>query len=295
MIKKLLLALCLLFGVSHFSYSQNEVVNNEVIISLLKEGFNSDEIIGMIDASSDREITMSITAMRELKTAGASSELIQYLQKIAKTDYGYEGILWWNPSDGGKPVKLHRTSFEHETSGGWGGIAALAGNVTGVIGNNALGHVATIGLLTSGGSMKKVIMQGASAKVVLNGENGKNPVFRFYFPKRETSSFEKSADSWYYNMMNEIESPNEFQCIHMKAKKNKRTFPEGVSYTVMGFTATKATRNIVEFEIKDLSNNVFEVTFKEPLEPGEYCFFYKNGLNNEWFKEHMFGFDFSIQ
>ena len=81
----------------------------------------------------------------------------------------------------------------------------------------------------------------------------------------------------------------------MKQKKSKRTFPDGISYTIGGFTAEKSTRNIIEFDFKELSNNVFEVSFKEPLEEGEYCFFYKNASKNPIFAEHMFGFDFSVQ
>ena len=81
----------------------------------------------------------------------------------------------------------------------------------------------------------------------------------------------------------------------MKQKKSKRTFPDGISYSVGGFSAKKSTRDIIEFEIESISNNVFEVRFKEPLEPGEYCFFYKHGAQNRIFAEHMFGFDFSVQ
>lgn len=295
MIKRIFMTVCLMASMSFFAQAQNEVITTETIVNLLQEGFGSDEIIGLIETSPNREITFSIADMRKLKQAGADSGLITYIQKIAKVDQGYEGVLWWNPSDGGKPRKLHRTTFEHESAGGSGAVLGILGKATGIIGNNALGNAATIGLLSSSGGIKKVAMQGAHAKVVLEGANASNPIFRFYFPKTDSNSFEKTADSWYYSMMNEIESPNEFQCIRMKEKKTKRTFPEGISYSTMGFTAKNATRDIVDFEIKDISNNVFEVSFPNGLEPGEYCFFYKNGANNRWFAEHMFGFDFSVQ
>ena len=63
------------------------------------------------------------------------------------------------------------------------------------------------------------------------------------------------------------------------------TFPEKMSYTIMGFEGNNSgKRQMMDFEIKTINNSTFEVTFKEPLEPGEYCFFYKSGLNNKYFQ-----------
>lgn len=296
MVKKLLMAICLVMCVSFSSKAQNEVVTNEMIISLLKEGFGADEIIGLIEMGSERQIVFDLNAMRQLKEAGADSQLIKYIQKIAKVDHGYEGVYWWNPSDGGKPHKLHRTTFEFEQSGmngGWLGVASVVAGVAGY--GHTAGNLATVGVLSSSASIKKVAMPGEHARIVMTGAAASNPVFRFYFQKTADDSFEKTGDAWWFHMMNEIESPNEFQCIRMKSKKNKRTFPDGLSYSVMGFFANKTNKDIVEFEIKDISNNIFEVTFPNGLEPGEYCFFYKNGQNSKWFQEHMFGFDFSVQ
>jgi hypothetical protein len=294
---KRIFLICLMawFGLYGMS-AQNEVITNETIVELLKEGFSDGDIIGLIENSVDRDITFDIAKMRALKEAGAGSELIQYVQKIAKVDQGYEGVLWWNTTDGSKPKKLYRTPFEHETKSGFGGIVGIgAAVVAPSVLNSGVGRAAEVGLLTSSASIKKVVMQGAQAKVVLTGDNGRQPVFRFFFPKEETSSFENTADAWYYFMMNDVESPNEFQCIKLTQKKSKRTFPEGITYSVAGFSTTSKSRDIIDFEIKDISNNVFEVSFPGGLEPGEYCFFYKNGVNNTYFAQHMFGFDFSVQ
>lgn len=292
--KKIVLPM-LFLGLSVHVSAQNEMVTNQTVLDLLNEGFTPVEVQGLVESSSNRTITFNLDFMRALKNAGADSNLITFLQRIAKADHGYEGVLLWNPSDGEKPVKLYRTAFEKESKGGFGAVAALAGRVTGVLGNNTLGNIATIGLLTSGGDIKKIVMQGHEAKVVLRGEHGRQPVFRFYFPKTEAQSFTNHPDGWFLSFLNTVESPNEFQCIKMKQKKSKRTFPDGISYTVGGFTASKSNRNIIDFDFKEISNHVFEVTFKEPLEVGEYCFFYKNATSNMVFAEHMFGFDFSVQ
>ncbi len=73
--------------------AQNEAVTNRSVLDLLKEGFSSEEIIGAIENSTTRTITFDINFMRQLKAAGANQELATYLQKIAKTDNGYEGVV----------------------------------------------------------------------------------------------------------------------------------------------------------------------------------------------------------
>lgn len=98
MIKKILIAVMLFLGASLNISAQNDVVTNETVLELLKEGFSSEEIIGAIENSSTRTITFDIKFMRELKQAGADATLTKYLQQIAKKDMGYEGVYLWNPA-----------------------------------------------------------------------------------------------------------------------------------------------------------------------------------------------------
>ena len=88
------------------TYAQNDEVSNQTVLDLLKEGFSSDEIIGAIENSTTRTITFDINYMRQLKAAGADATLTSYLQKIAKVDNGYEGVILWNPLIAAKPTKL---------------------------------------------------------------------------------------------------------------------------------------------------------------------------------------------
>lgn len=280
---------------------EDESVTNETIITLLEEGFNSEEIISYVDNASTREVKMGINEMRALKAAGADSELISYLQKIAKTDFGKEGVYWWNTGD--KPKKLYRCSFEKSKKGMSGSVLGVVGGTAGaILGGSTASKVAAGAagaiVATSAADFQKLVVQGGTAKIVLSGENASNPVFRFYFPKTENNSFEQQAESWYFAMMSEVQSPNEFQCIKMKTdkKKTKRQFPDGAKYTVAGFSSSDSgTKDIVDFEISEINNNTFEVSFPNGLEPGEYIFFYKDGLNNQYFQQHPFGFDFSVQ
>ena len=293
--------------------AQNEAINNETILTLLKEGFSSEEIIGAIENSTERTIQYSIDYMRQLKAAGADAALTTYIQKIAKQDFGYEGILWWNPTDGGKPKKMFRTQFEKESKGFNLGTLALIGAAAYGVGSAVKGSASSgtaaavaggaVAMMSTGKDIQKLMLPGATSKLQMEGENGRHPVFRFYFPKRDAESFQQAADNWYQIVMSNIQNPNEFQCIKMQVKEPKkngkggrRLFPEKMSYSVLGFEGTNASnRNIIDFEINEINNNTFEVTFPKELEPGEYCFFYKGGLGSDSFKEHPFGFDFTVK
>ncbi len=281
--------------------AQDEVVTNNLIIQLLDEGFTDGEIIGLIESSSNRELKLDLNSMRELKQHNAGPELIKCIQKIVKADFGYDGVYWWNTSDGGKPQKLYRTSFEQETKKA--GINAFSSAIAGGLIGNALGNGVSavkgmaIGAAIGGGNIKSesLVLLGSHAAVVLSGDQASNPIFRFYFPKTDMDAFNGQADSWYFNWMNDIQSPNEFECIKLKEKKDKRTLPSGMKFSIAGFGSTSGgKKNVIDFEIKSINNTTFEVTFPNGLEPGEYCFFYKN-YQNKWFAQNICCFDFSVK
>ena len=299
--KLFLMIVCALALSTQVVNAQDEVVTNALIIQLLDEGFSSDEIIGFIENASTREVKSDLQSMRELKQHNASAELIKYIQKIAKADFGYDGVYWWNTSDGSKPVKLLRSNFSVEQKkAGIGGFAsAVAGGLIGdaLGGGQSIVRGVAIGAALGGGKIKSesLALSGTHAAVVLSGDQASNPTFRFYFPKTEMDAFKGQADSWYYQWMNSIQSPNEFECVKLKEKKNKRTLPSGMDFSIAGFgSSTEGKKNVVDFEIKTINNTTFEVTFPNGLEPGEYCFFYKN-YQNEWFAQNICCFDFSVQ
>lgn len=306
MIKKIFLLVVMMVASLTVS-AQNEAITNQSVLDLLKEGFSSEEIIGAIENSTTRSITFDINYMRQLKEAGADKDLTTYLQKIAKSDMGYEGVVLWNPADGAKPTKVFRTNFEKESKGfNLGTLAVAAGAAYGVgslvggrkvSGGEAAAVTGGLTLMASTGKdIQKLVIPGSKAKVV----TGRQPVFRFFFNKSEGKSFDSEAANPYQMVMNSIQSPNEFQLIKMQVKDSKkggrRLFPTSMSYSIAGFEGTNAsTREMINFDITTINNNTFEVTFKEPLEPGEYCFFYKSGLSNKYFQAQPFGFDFSVE
>ena len=301
--KKLFAIMLVLFAAGAIN-AQNEIVDNATVLKMLENGFSSEEIIGYIESASDRSVKMDMENMIKLKKAGAPAELITYLQSIAKTDFGYEGVYWTNVQSG-EPVKLLPTYFQKEKKGFKGGAAAIIGGASSVllggIGSRG-GAVATVAgatvLATTAAEVNKLVLPGGHAKVVLTGAEASNPVFRFYFPKAQNNSFDNGSDKlWFQNFLSAIQSPNEFKCIHLKSNKKgtKRSFAEGLKFTSTGFSSsTVSTKNMEDFTIKTINNNTFEVSFPNGLEPGEYCFIYNNGGNEEFLKR-VFCFDFSVQ
>lgn len=301
--KKFFAIMLVLFATTA-TYAQNEKVDNSTVLMMLENGFSSDEIIGYIETASERTIKMDMQSMLALKKAGASSELITFLQSIAKTDFGYEGVYWTNVQSG-EPVKLLPTYFEKEKKGFSGGAAAVIGGASSILLGGASsrgGAAATVAgatiLATTAAEVNKLVLPGGHAKVVLTGAEASNPVFRFYFPKVQNNSLDNGSDKlWFQNFLSAIQSPNEFKCIHLKTNKKatKRSFAEGLKFTSTGFSSSSvSTKNMEDFSIKTINNNTFEVTFPNGLEPGEYCFIYNNGSNAEFLKK-VFCFDFSVQ
>ena len=60
--KKLFLTLCLLTAF-FAAQAQNETITNETVLQLLGEGFSSEEIIGALENSTERNITYDINYM----------------------------------------------------------------------------------------------------------------------------------------------------------------------------------------------------------------------------------------
>lgn len=300
--KKFFLTICLALFACMGAFAQNEVITNQTVLDLIKEGFTTEEIMGALENSTERRVTYDINFMRQLKEAGADTQLTTYLQKIAKADNGLEGIVWFNT--GGKPKKLLRSQFEKEAKGfNLGTLAAAA--VTGVVVGSAVSGSkpsAAVGAATGAGAVllastgkdiDKLCLMGVTSKMTISS---RRPVFRFYLPKTENNSFEKEGGNYFQTFMNKVQSPNEFQVVKMKQKKNRRVFVDGASYSVAGFEGTNAkNRVVVNFEIEEINNNTFEITFPEDMEPGEYVFFWKNGLSDEQFRQNVFGFDFTIE
>ena len=72
-------------------------------------------------------------------------------------------------------------------------------------------------------------------------------------------------------------------------------FPSNLSWSDTGFSTKKdkSKKSLIDFKVKKLKDNLYEITFDKPLEPGEYVFFYKDAAQDH-FNNHLSAFDFTI-
>lgn len=166
---------------------------------------------------------------------------------------------------------------------------------TGSLGAATGGWIAGTVLASSDFKSDKLVIKGEHARVKMTE---RNPTFRFVLPTEDDYTA-NAAHLWYYTWMSGIQTPAEFQLIKLKSKgkdkKARRVFPSGLSWSAAGFSTTKDAdiASLVEFDIKQINDNTYDITIPDGLEPGEYVFFYRNALA-ERLKEHLSAFDFSI-
>lgn len=235
--------------------SKIDTLTNAKIIQLSKIGLQPSVIINKIKTSVTN-FDVSTDALINLSNNGVPSEVINEMmgtvnQKntavATKTDskdpntMHKSGIYYYNPVDANNPVRkieVLRVSSYKSSGGGYYGV---------------------------GGSSETAILSGAQSKQQIIE---KNPVFYFYFNENNNVK----AD-WYENAA----SPNEFVLVKLLTKKEQRLLKVGSSSTA--FVATTSSSGVPEknklpFDYTQIADGIYKVTFKTPLEPGEYCFLF---------------------
>lgn len=275
-------------------------VTTQSVVDMLGKGYTSEIIINYVEGADDVALTSELEDIDALMAAGADPALISFVQKYAKKDKeGKTGIYWWNTSDG-KPQKVNLVSIEQKTSKLGGGLLGAAVGVAGTVAGVATGSGATIAgswiagdvLSTSGFKSDKLYIPGEHAHLKVNTTE---PVFRFTLPQDDSFS----PSDWVNLWLGAVQSPNEFQLIRLESKgkgeKCNRAFPANLKWGTMGFSTqnTSAMKNLVDFEVRQVNNKVYEIYFPSGIEPGEYAFFYRNATH-PLVKDHLSAFDFTV-
>lgn len=242
--------------------TSDETLTNEKIIQLSKIGLQSSVIVNKIRGSKT-SFDVSTDALINLNSAGVTSDVINEMMKVSgkqsedEADWAdskdpnamhRSGIYIFNPNDGERPlskIEVVRVSSYQSNGGGYYGV---------------------------GGTSTKAVLTGATSKQQITNSS---PVFYFYFNPKDNIK----AD-WYDNAA----SPNEFALVRVidVPKKSIRLFKVGGSSTV-GFSSS-SHQGIPEalkipFDFTYQKDGVYKVTFKSPLEDGEYCFVYASATN----------------
>lgn len=326
--KAFILLTMMLLAVSslHVSAQENEVITNETVVSLLKEGMTSNDIIGLIKASPSNEIHYNISFLRDLKKAGADQDLTNFLSNLsANNDAAKEsqkatenaalnipGIIWLNSGDN-KPVPLTCNTFTKEESG-WSKGLKIASNIIRTAvpvawgsGNwDFLSTVIKVDQSVAGRALDFInssnfksdhlVLNNPTAMVQMVGNNASNPKFLFRFGN--TNGLQLGAENaWLSTLIGAVDNPSDFVCVKLNQKKKERTLPSGISigswYNIDSDVSLDTYKGkIIPFKSIVNSDGTYNVEFPQPLEPGEYCFFYKNFKNSNIGR--IVGYDFSV-
>lgn len=276
-----------------------EVVNNATIIKMLQKGYSTPVITNYIEEAEDVELTSNLEALDALMEAGADSNLIAYVQEKVKKMNSLEPGLYWYNTD--KPVKLTIDPLDLRANGIKGKINSLVESASNAIrfkkGSKDAEEWLSADVLTDPGfKSDNLVLGGEHSDVVINTTD---PVFRLY-KLGPNGSYIDLDNSWYNKWLAGVQTPTEFQVIKLTPKgsgeKAVRQFPSNLSWTNTGFSTKKdkSKKNLIDFKVRKVKDNIYEITFDKPLEPGEYVFFYKDATQAN-IKNHLSAFDFTIE
>ena len=132
----------------------------------------------------------------------------------------------------------------------------------------------------------------AKIKSVFNGNTSENKAdsnttFVFYFP----SPFPINMAQKYY-MFSPVYSPEDFIIAKLKSKKNTRELLVGKFSAFAGSTMGVSEDTLIEMSVKEVRGGVYELTFSQMPDPGEYCFVFTGGYGTSGYLPI---FDFKVE
>ena len=118
---------------------------------------------------------------------------------------------------------------------------------------------------------QKMSVSGKAANLQLSN---RKPVFYFVFTAAE-KNLNQQMPSWFDNAT----SPNEFVLVKFNGgKNNNREITTGSANSYSGSVQGIDDKQKQSFQSKKLAKGVYQITFENSLEPGEYCFMYAGAI-----------------
>lgn len=109
----------------------------------------------------------------------------------------------------------------------------------------------------------KTVFPGSTSKNIANKES----IFLFFFPSTVPLNVIQT-----YFMFSIQYSPADFIVAQMKPKKKTRELSVGKVGAFAGVTMGTSEDTNIELNVKSLREGVYELSFSNDPEPGEYCF-----------------------
>lgn len=313
---KRIMIIAMMLIASIATMNAQEAINNQKILEWVADkDIAEDDIKAELgNPNNTLSIEWNMEFRKELNKAGASDELKQLIMQAAsgknlsqsdedKIEKKHWGVYYINKEKNNELVEIPINCFQVEKKS-FGKIISKAANVMTSVGviQAYSGDISGLSNLIKGlqiANMANTLGDPKfdSEKLILEREQAQvrfydsNPVFRFYFPEQTDNT---DIDVWFREIIGSIKNPNDFHCVRLTPKKHKRTFPKGVKMSeLVNITLTSNKENIIKFDYKQVDDNVYEITFPDGLEPGEYCFYYKDYANAK-LSDHLIAFDFGI-
>jgi hypothetical protein len=255
-----------------------DTLTNKTIISFTKIGLPPTTIINKIKTSVT-SFDVSSNALIDLSANNVNGDVINEMISISsKENVSAEkeinssnpnvmhkpGIYYYNPNDQTNPLKRVDPSVTSSQSSGGSAYYGV-------------GSGATISQLSGGNSKMQL--------------NNNSPVFYFYF---ETNA-NPNAESWFFATAT---SPKEFVLVQLNEKNKYRWVKTGSTTVVWGSVSNKSgvpDKDKIDFDYSEVSEGIYKVTFKEPLDKGEYCFMYASETPSRYTNNKLFDFGVSIE
>lgn len=270
------LVLLFIIGISKFSFTQPkyDTLYNKTIVTLTKTGLPPATIISKIKASIT-SFDVSTNALIELSNNGVNGEVINEMIKISdntNTSAAIEinsnnpnvmhktGIYYYNSKDATTPLKkVNATVVSGSKTGGfsYGGIGAVGSTST---------------------------LSGLHSRFLIDVSN---PEFYFYFNSDEKAN----GENWFFA---NATSPNEFVCVWLYSKNDHRFFKTGGGSSY-GYSVGIPEKDKVQFNITEIKEGIYKVTFISPLKKGEYCFIYAGQAPSMYSNDKLFDFGITVE
>lgn len=263
--------LFLLAGPAHAQ--SKKALTNQDVVQMVKAGFDNQTIIKAIQAN-PTSFDVSPAALLALKNAGVNQTIIQAMLSRTTAEENETSAASRSaangPSESSPPANPNDPMSPHSPGIYWlskGG----EGNRMLRLEASAYSQTKTGGLFASGMTMGihkgkiKAVLQGQHSAVRISIAN---PEFYFYFNQTPQGFGQSNPSSV------QVSKPEEFALAKMQTSGKQRTLDVGEIGigTFGGASSGLSSKETIPVEIQNVAPDIYKVTPKKPLAPGEYCF-----------------------
>jgi hypothetical protein len=240
------------------SSAQDALVTNLTVVEMVKANLPSDLIVARIQTSKTA-FDFSTDALVELRNAAVPSEVIKAMMRKNCRTVGCASDPAVVTSSSNDPTVPHAPGIYVYNATGEPKMTPLEPTVYSQTRTSGeLAYSLTLGIARI---KSRAVISGAQANMHLRDAN---PTFYFYFEQKAQSL---SCRSFCGNS-----TPHEFTLLKFEVKSDARETVVS-RYNIVGSSRGTDRKSAVLFVFEKIQPGIYKVTFTEPLQSGEYCFF----------------------